>query len=149
MAVYPIRTFGDEILRKKCKEVPRIDDHIREILSDMAQTMYADGNGAGLAANQIGKLWRLIVIDMGDGLIELVNPVFVSKEGEQQCVEGCLSFPGRFGATVRPQKVTVNAFNGKGEPVTLEGEGDLAKCICHEMDHLDGVLFCDRVVQWL
>ena len=149
MALRQLRYNEDPILRKKCKNVLVVDDHIRSILDDMAETMYHTGNGAGLAACQIGLLKRLVVIDMGDGLIKLVNPIIIRASGTQECVEGCLSFPNRFGKTIRPAQVTISALNEKGEPITLTGEGDLAKCFCHELDHLDGIVFVDHVTEWL
>lgn len=149
MALRQLRYNEDPILRKKCKDVLVVDDHIRSILDDMAETMYNTNNGAGLAACQIGLLKRLVVIDMGDGLIKLVNPRIISASGTQECVEGCLSFPNRFGKTIRPAKVTISALNENGEPITLTGEGDLAKCFCHELDHLDGIVFIDHVTEWL
>jgi len=149
MALRQLRYNEDPILRKKCKDVLVVDDRIRDILSDMAETMYNTSNGAGLAANQIGLLKRLVVIDMGEGLIKLVNPRIISASGTQDCVEGCLSFPNRFGKTVRPAEVTISALNEHGEPITLTGKGDLAKCFCHELDHLDGIIFIDHVTEWL
>lgn len=117
------------------------------ILDDMAETMYAQGNGAGLAACQVGILKRLVVIDMGDGLIKLVNPVVEEQGGLQECEEGCLSIPDRFGKTLRPQFVTVTALDENGKEIRIRGEGDLAKCLCHELDHLDGILFVDHMVE--
>lgn len=149
MALRQLRYNEDPILRKKCKDVLVVDDRIRELLADMAETMYHTSNGAGLAANQVGILKRLVVIDMGDGLIQLVNPRIISASGTQDCVEGCLSFPNRFGKTIRPAEVTISALNEKGEPITLKGTGDLAKCFCHELDHLDGIVFIDHVTEWL
>jgi len=138
MALRNIVLDGDPILRKKSKAVEKVDDRIRQILDDMAETMYDTENGAGLAACQGGILKRLVVIDMGTGLLKLVNPEIVTAEGSQEVVEGCLSFPGQYGKLTRPHKVTVKALNEKGEPILLEGEGELAKCFCHETDHLDG-----------
>lgn len=149
MAILQLRYDGDEILRKKCKEVNVVDDRIREILEDMAETLHTTPNGAAIAANQVGILKRLVVIDMGTGLIKLVNPVIVEAAGEQDCVEGCLSFPDKFGKTVRPQAVVVKALNEQGEEVTLTGVDDMAKCFCHELDHLDGICFVDKVTEWL
>lgn len=149
MARRKICLDGDEILRKKCREVTIVDDKIRMILDDMADTMYATPNGAGLAANQVGILKRLVVIDMGDGLIKLVNPKIIAKSGKQECVEGCLSFPNRFGKTIRPQTVTVQALDENGEEIILTGEGDMAKAFCHELDHLDGIVFVDKVIEFL
>lgn len=149
MALRQLRYFEDEVLRKKCREVAVVDDKIRQLLDDMAETMYSTGCGAGLAANQIGVLKRLVVIDMGDGLIKLVNPRIVSQSGTQECIEGCLSFPEKWGKTVRPQKVTVEALNEYGAPFAMTGEGDMAKCLCHELDHLDGVVFIDKVTEFI
>lgn len=149
MALRQIRLFGDEILRKKCREVEIVDEKIRQILDDMAETMYNEKNGGGLAAPQIGILKRLVVIDMGQGLIKLVNPKIISKEGSQQVIEGCLSNPNVFGKLVRPKVVKVQALNENGEEIILTGTGDLAKCFCHEIDHLDGVLFSDFVTDYI
>lgn len=145
MAIRSLRYNDDAILRKRCRPVDEVTDRIRELLNDMAETMYAE-NGAGLAACQVGILKRLVTIDMGDGLLKLVNPEIVEVYGEQACVEACLSFPGRVGQTVRPQCVTIRARNEKGEEVLYTGKGDLAKCFCHELDHLVG-LFCRTASQ--
>ncbi len=149
MAIREIRLFEDEILRKKSKVVEVIDDRIRQILDDMADTMYNTENGGGLAAPQIGILKRLVVIDMGQGLIKLVNPIIISHEGTQEVIEGCLSLPNRYGKLIRPAKVTVQALNENGKQVVLTGTGDLAKCFCHEIDHLEGILFTDFVTEWI
>lgn len=149
MALRKIRMWEDEALRKKCREVEAVDDKVRMMLQDMADTMYHTGNGAGLAAPQVGILRRLVVIDMGSGLLQLVNPVLVSASGEQKCLEGCLSFPGIWGKVLRPHKVTVRALNQWGEEQVLEGEGEMAKCLCHELDHLDGIVFLDKTVEIL
>lgn len=149
MAIRQIRLFDDEILRKKGKEVEIADDKIRQILNDMADTMYNTENGGGLAAPQIGILKRLVVIDMGQGLIKLVNPKIISQEGSQEVIEGCLSIPNTFGKLKRPAKVTIQALNENGEKITLTGKGDLAKCFCHEIDHLEGILFTDLVTEYI
>lgn len=149
MAVLKLRYDGDEILRMKCKEVKVVDDRIREILDDMTETLHATSNGVAIAASQVGILKRLVVIDMGTGLMKLVNPVIVEQAGEQECIEGCLSFPGRFGKTLRPQTVVVKALDENGEEITLTGIDEMAKCFCHELDHLDGVCFVDKVTEWL
>ena len=149
MAVLNMRYDGDEILRKKCKEVKEVDDRIREILNDMTDTLHATPNGAAIAANQVGILKRLVVIDMGTGLMKLVNPVIVEQTGEQDCIEGCLSFPEKYGRTIRPQTVIVKALDENGEEVTLTGIDEMAKCFCHELDHLDGVCFVDKVTEGL
>ncbi|MEA4987100.1 MAG: peptide deformylase [Anaerovorax sp.] len=149
MALRNIVLDGDPILRKKCKPVEEVNNKIRQILDDMAETMYDSENGAGLAASQVGILKRLVVIDMGSGLLKLVNPEIISEEGSQEVIEGCLSFPGQYGKLIRPKKVRVKALNEDGEPITLEGEGDMAKCFCHEIDHLNGVVFVDKVTEWI
>lgn len=148
MALRQLRFYDDDILRKKCKFVNIIDDKIRQILNDMAETMYKE-RGGGLAAPQIGILKRLAVVDMGQGLIKLVNPMIIQQEGTQEVVEGCLSIPNVLGKLQRPQKVTVQAFNENGEEIILTGQGDIAKCYCHEIDHLDGILFTDLVTQYI
>lgn len=149
MALRKIRLFNDEILRKKSKAVEVVDDKIRQILNDMAETMYNTANGGGLAAPQVGILKRLVVIDMGQGLIKLVNPVIIKKEGTQEVIEGCLSIPKKWGKLIRPAKVTVQALNENGEQIILTGKGELAKCFCHEIDHLDGILFTDYVTEYI
>ena len=148
MAIRNIRTNEDEILRKKCKRVDKIDARVQEILNDMAETMY-QASGAGLAGNQIGVLRRLVVMDVGEGLLKLVNPQIISEEGSQDVVEGCLSFPDVWGKLTRPGKVVVSALNEKGEPIKIEGEGLKAKCLCHEIDHLDGIVFTDKVTEYV
>lgn len=149
MAIRQIRLSQDEILRKKCRPVEEVNDQIRQLLEDMADTMYSTENGAGLAAPQVGILKRLVVLDMGQGLIKLVNPVLTLVEGSQEVIEGCLSIPEVYGRLKRPAKVTVEALNEKGESVSLTGTGELAKCLCHELDHLDGVLFTDKVTEYI
>lgn len=149
MALRQIRLFGDEILRKKSREVEVIDEKIRQILDDMAETMYNEENGGGLAAPQIGILKRLVVIDMGQGLIKLVNPKIISEDGSQEVIEGCLSNPNVFGKLLRPKTVRVQALNEKGEEIILTGTGDLAKCFSHEIDHLEGILFTDFVTEYI
>lgn len=149
MALRQIRLFNDEILRKKCKPVEVIDDKIRQLLDDMAETMYNAENGGGLAASQVGILKRLVVIDMGQGLIKLVNPEIIKQEGTQEVIEGCLSIPNKLGRLKRPERVTVQALNEKGEKIVLTGTGDLAKCFCHEIDHLNGILFTDFVTEYI
>lgn len=148
MATRTIRLY-DEILRKQCKKVEVIDEKIERILDDMAETMYATGNGAGLAAPQVGILKRLVVIDMGDKLYKLVNPEIEVSRGVQEVTEGCLSIPGKWGRLKRPHYVKVVAQNEKGHLITIEAEGALAKCLCHEIDHLEGVLFIDKVIEYV
>lgn len=135
----------DDILRKKARDVEKVDGRILTLLEDMAETMY-DANGAGLAAPQVGVLRRVIVIDDGTGLIKLINPVIVKAIGEQQEMEGCLSIPGIYGLVKRSEKVIVRALNEHGQSVELEGSGLLAQAFCHEIDHLNGILFIDKVI---
>lgn len=144
MALRHIILYDDPILRKKCKKVEFVNDRTRALLDDMSETMYDSQIGGGLAAPQVGVLKRLVVIDMGKGLIKLVNPVIVASSGKQEVIEGCLSFPNVWGKLTRPQRVTVRALDENGKEIVLAGEGDLAKCFCHELDHLDGVLFIDK-----
>jgi len=148
MALRNIRTEGDEILSKKCREVTNIDDRIIELLEDMKETMY-DANGVGLAAPQVGILKRIAVIDVGDGPLELINPVITKTSGLQCNVEGCLSAPGKYGEVERPEKVFVTALNRDGESYEIIGEGLLAIALCHEIDHLDGNIFLDKVVRFV
>ena len=146
MAIRNIVKNGDEILRKVCRTQMTFDDKLATILDDMIETMYA-ADGVGLAAPQVGILRRYCVIDIGEGVIELVNPVIEETEGVQEEQEGCLSYPGEFGKTRRPMKVTVRAQNRKGEKIRVTGEGLLARALCHEIDHLDGVIYKDRIVK--
>lgn len=135
----------DDILRKKSRAVDKIDDRIITLLDDMAETMY-QADGVGLAAPQVGILKRIIVIDIGDGIIELINPEILWEKGEQDGEEGCLSIPGYSANVKRPAKVKVKGLNRKGEEIEIVGEGLLARALCHEIDHLNGILFIDRVV---
>lgn len=143
MAVYKVVVVEDDILRKKCKEVTKIDRSIHKLLDNMRDTMY-EYNGVGLAAPQIGVSKRVIVIDVGEGIIELVNPRIVKVEGSQTGVEGCLSVPGVVGDVTRAQKVQVRGMNRNGEEVQYDGEDLLARAFQHEIDHLDGILFIDK-----
>ena len=135
----------DDILRKKSRNVDKIDERILQLLDDMAETMYKE-NGAGLAAPQVGILKRLIVVDIGDGLIKLINPKIVEQEGEEQGEEGCLSVPEIIGEVKRPYKVKVKGLNELGETIEIKATGFLARAFCHEIDHLDGILFIDKVI---
>ena len=144
MAIRIIREEGDSILRKVSRVVDKIDDRIITLLDDMKETMY-EAEGAGLAAPQIGVLRRVIIIDVGEGLIELINPEIVSEEGSQCHEEGCLSLPGITGEVVRPNIVKIKGLNRKGEEIVLEGKELLARAFCHEVDHLDGILFIDKI----
>ena len=145
MAVRQIRVMGDEILTKKCKPVKEMTERNLELIEDMFETMY-QANGVGLAAPQVGILKRIVTIDVEDGnQYVLINPEIVLEEGEQTGYEGCLSVPGRSGIVTRPNHVKVKAFNEKMEPYELEGEGLLARAICHECAHLDGQLYVELV----
>ena len=147
MAIRNIVKIGDDTLRKVCRTQLNFDERLAQILDDMADTMYA-ANGVGLAGPQVGVLRRICVIDIGDGIIELINPVVVETAGERFAQEGCLSSPGKSGITKRPQWVRVQYQNRFGEPCEISGEDLLAQALCHEIDHLDGVLFKNHVVQW-
>lgn len=147
MAIKIIRLEGDPVLRQVAKPIPEVTSNIQKLLTDLADTMYDAGNGVGLAAPQIGILKRAIVADVGEGLIELVNPEVVHSEGEQIGPEGCLSMPGVSGEVLRANKVTVKGWNREGEDITIEAEGLLARCLLHEIDHLNGILFTDRVIR--
>lgn len=144
MALRQIVQIGEPVLRKKSKKVEKIDEKIIQLLEDMADTMY-EADGVGLAAPQVGILKRVVVIDVGDGIIELINPEIISTSGEQIDDEGCLSVVGESGAVRRPYVVKVRALNRKGETIEIEGEELLARAFCHEIDHLDGVLFVDKI----
>lgn len=144
MDSFSIRLYGDPVLRKKAEPVTKIDATLRRLLRSMAQTMY-DADGVGLAAPQVGVLQRVVVIDVGEGLLELINPEIITSEDDKELgVEGCLSLPGLVGDIYRSQKVTVRAFNVQGKEFKIEGEGLLARALQHELDHLDGVLFIDK-----
>ena len=148
MAIRNIVKEGDAILAKVCKPVENFNARLHPLLDDMAETMAA-ANGVGLAAPQVGILRRAVVVDVGDGLVELINPVIIEREGEQREVEGCLSCPGDYGLTVRPMKVKVRAQDRNGNVFTVEGEGLKARAFCHELDHLEGVLFKQIAVKML
>ncbi len=149
MAIRQLRMDEDPILRKPCKEIKVIDDKIKNLLDDMMDTLHSTPNGAALAAPQIGILKKLVVVDMDGHVLKMVNPKIISSEGTQDCIEGCLSFPNRFGKTIRPLKVTVEYLDENGDSHTLTGEKDLAKCFCHELDHLNGEVFIDKVTEFL
>ncbi len=143
MALRQIRYDGDDILRKKCKEVKAVTERTRTLIDDMFETMY-DANGVGLAAPQVGILKRIVVIDVDyETPLVLINPVIVEKDGEQVGDEGCLSLPGKVATVARPEHVICKCLNEDMEEITIEGEGLLARAICHELDHLDGVLYKD------
>lgn len=142
MALRQIRKDNDPILRKTSKPVLNINENVKILAEDMVETMYAS-SGVGLAAPQVGILKRLVVIDIGEGPIIMINPEIVEKSGEIECQEGCLSFPGIVGDVTRPSFVKAKALNLNGEEFIIEGEELLARAICHEIDHLNGVLFID------
>lgn len=143
MAIRKIVKVGDEILTKKAKVIDKFDKKLAVLIDDMFDTMY-DAEGVGLAAPQVGMLKRVVVIDVGDGPIEMVNPEIIEKSGEQICKEGCLSVPGLTGEVTRPERLIVRAKDRNGEDVEYEAEGLFAVCVCHELDHLEGVLFKDK-----
>ncbi|KDR94028.1 peptide deformylase [Peptoclostridium litorale DSM 5388] len=144
MATRIIKTDGDPVLRKKSRVVEKIDDRISQLLDDMNETM-VEADGVGLAAPQIGILKRIVIIDVGDGPIEMINPEIVEYDGEQFGDEGCLSVPGKFGKVRRPNWVRVKFQGRDGKHVELEGTELFARAVFHELDHLDGVLFTDKV----
>lgn len=146
MAIRQIRLDSDPILRKVSREVKDVNDRIKILLEDMADTMY-ENDGVGLAAPQVGVLRRVIVIDIGDGIIKLINPEIIEKEGESVDVEGCLSVPNRAGTVMRPERVKVRYLDELGQEKTIEGHGLLAKALCHEIDHLNGILFTDKIIE--
>lgn len=142
-----LRIEGDPILRKKSRPVKEIDDRIRKILDDMVETMYKE-EGVGLAAPQVGKLRRMVVIDVGQGPIKMINPEIIERsETLEEDVEGCLSLPGFNGTVLRPEEVRLRYTDEMGEDHEVQARGLFARCICHEIDHLDGILFRDRVVE--
>ena len=144
MAKRNIVKIGDDVLRKICRTQLTFDEKLHQTLDDMKETMYA-AEGVGLAAPQVGILRRYCVIDVGDGIIELINPVITEKSDETQTGnEGCLSIPDRSEVVTRPMKVSVRAQNRFGENITVTGEGLKARALCHEIDHLDGVLYIDH-----
>ncbi len=147
MGLREIRKKGDEVLYKVCKEVKVFDKRLAILLDDMYETMQKS-DGVGLAAPQVGILKRAAVIDIGDGKIELVNPKIVKSEGSQIGQEGCLSVPGVWGDVERPMKVTVEAYDRNGKKIKIKGEELLARALCHEIDHLDGNLFLDKVIRF-
>lgn len=144
MAIRKILRDGDETLRKTSKPVEKITPNILTLIDDMFDTMYK-ADGVGLAAPQVGILKRIIVIDVGEGPIELINPEIIEKNGSQCDIEGCLSVPNQVGKVTRPKTVKVQGMNKDGEEIILEGSDLLARAFCHEIDHLNGVLFTDLV----
>lgn len=145
MAIRNILKDGDPTLRKKSRQVDNINDRILILIDDMIETMYK-ADGVGLAAPQVGVLKRIVVLDIGEGIIVLINPEIIEQKGEQIETEGCLSIPGISGEVKRPEHVQVRGLDRKGKIIEIQGSNLLARAICHEIDHLDGVLFTDRVV---
>ena len=148
MAIRQIREKDDEVLHKVCKQVTKFDQKLAILLDDMYDTM-KERDGVGLAAPQVGILKRAVVIDVGDGKIELINPVITEEEGTQNGSEGCLSVPGVFGEVERPYKVTVKAQDRDGNEISVTGEELLARAICHECEHLEGKLFLEKVTKFI
>ena len=144
MALRQIRVYGDDILTKKCREVKEMTPRLQELIDDMLETMY-DAEGVGLAAPQVGVLRRIVVIDVGEGPIVLVNPRIIEQDGEQEGMEGCLSVPGKIGQVTRPNHVIVEGLDADMNPVRVEGEELLARALCHELDHLEGVVYTSKV----
>lgn len=144
MAIRQLRFEGDEILRKRSREIETIDEKIKALAEDMIETMYKE-EGVGLAGPQIGMLKRIIVVDIGDGPIVAINPVITMQDGEELDVEGCLSVPGKSGQVKRPQTIEVEYIGLDGGSVKIKAEGFLARAFCHEIDHLDGILYIDKV----
>ncbi|MBR2010130.1 MAG: peptide deformylase [Clostridia bacterium] len=149
MAKLQIRTVGDDVLRKTCRPVEAITPRVLTLLDDMIETMRA-ANGVGLAAPQVGILRRIAVVEVEEGeVFELINPRIVASAGEQEGAEGCLSVPGRYGLVKRPKHVTVRALNRKGEEYEVTAHDFLARAFCHEIEHLDGKLYIDKVTRML
>ena len=146
MALRIIKTEEDPILRKTSRPVTEFNDRLFTLLDDMKETIYK-ADGVGLAAVQVGVLRRAVVIDCGDGFLELINPEIIKSSGRQKETEGCLSLPGKSGITLRPSKVKVKAQDRHGEWHEYTGEDLKARCFCHEIDHLDGILFTDKLAR--
>ena len=144
MALRTIRIQGDPVLEKVCKPVPEVTEKIKDLIDDMLETMY-EANGVGLAAPQVGILKRIVVIDVGEGPIVMINPCILETSGEQTGDEGCLSLPGKSGVVTRPNYVKAKAYNEDMEEYTIEGTELLARAICHELDHLDGHMYTEKV----
>lgn len=144
MALREIRVQGDPVLTKVCKEVKEITPRLQDLIDDMIETMY-EVNGVGLAAPQVGILKRIVVIDVGEGPIVMVNPRIVAQDGEQRGDEGCLSVPGKAGIVTRPNYVMARFFDEEMNECEIEGEGLLARAICHELEHLEGHLYVEKV----
>ena len=145
MALRIIREIGDDVLTKKAKEVKEMTPRTRELINDMLETMY-EAEGVGLAAPQVGILKRIVVIDIGEGLVELLNPVILETSGSQTDEEGCLSLPGQSAPVERPYYVKAKAMDREGNEFIIEGEELMARALCHEIDHLDGILYIDKAL---
>ncbi|WP_352419954.1 peptide deformylase [Proteiniborus sp.] len=145
MAIRQIRFEDDPILRKKSRKVDKIDERIRTLVQDMLDTMYKE-EGVGLAAPQVGILKRVVVIDIGEGPIVMINPEIIEEEGKSIDLEGCLSIPGKSGKVCRPERVKVEHLDIEGNKNIIEGTALLARALCHEIDHLNGILYIDKVV---
>lgn len=148
MAVLDIRIEGDPVLRRKCDPVEKIDSKILKVIEDMGETVIKN-NGAAIAAPQVGILKRIVVINFGEKYLPMINPKIIEFSGSHQVTEGCLSIPGKWGNLERPKFVKVEATNIQGEKFQISGENHLAKCFCHEIDHLDGILFIDKVTEFV
>ena len=148
MALLNIRKYGDDILRRKCRKVEEITPRILTLLDDMKETLI-DSRGVGLAAPQVGVLKRIVIVDNGEELLELINPEIIAAEGEQEEIEACLSCPGQWGIVKRPMTVTVRALDRNGVQREYTGSELTARCFCHELDHLDGVLYIDKAERML
>ena len=148
MAIREIRKYDDPALYKVCRPVEKFDERLGELLDDMAETMY-QANGVGLAAPQVGILRRVVIVDTGEEILELVNPELVETSGEQCGAEGCLSVPGKYGLVKRPNYAKVRAQDRNGEWFEAEGEELIARCFCHELDHLDGIVYTEVMERFL
>lgn len=148
MAIRQIVKEGDSVLTKKCREVVKFDERLAILIDDMIETLHL-ANGVGLAAPQVGVLRRVVIVDVGEGPIELVNPKIIAYSGEQESLEGCLSCPGEWGITRRPDYVKVKAQDRNGNEFTVEGKELLAKAFCHELDHLEGILYKQKAIRML
>lgn len=148
MAIRNIVKLGDDILKKRCREVKNINDRIICLLDDMIETL-RDSNGVGLAAPQVGILKRIAIVDTGDNILELINPEILYTEGEQTDAEGCLSYPGRYGLVTRPRIVKIRATDRNGAEYEYTGKDLVARAFCHEIDHLDGHFFTEKVTEWV
>ena len=148
MALRKILTDGNPTLKKRCRPVTNFDAKLAELLEDMKQTM-VQANGVGLAAPQVGILRRVVVVDTGEEVLELVNPRILEESGEQDGLEGCLSVPGRYGLVKRPDHVRLEAQDRNGEWYEYEGEGLIARCFCHELEHLEGHLYTEKAYHML